>query len=759
MRPLAAGSAAGVFRAPHPTRGIAPRGIITAAGRISMLASTEVMQRIQHWEDECTEFKREFSTDAVREAVTAFANDYGERGGGVLILGVEPATRRVTGVPGDPEETLRRVSGVCRESVVPTVAPEIYPVRIDDACVIVVEVKRSDRRPHRANNVCYIRVGPTTRKASPDEEFDLVRRSGRFPYDMMPVRPAAVEDVDLTKFERDFLPKRLSAEAMTLGNGRSAAEWAEHLRFLVREGDRLVPTVAAILLFGKRPQAFLPHACVDYMQFQGIDPSFPIATRQEIGGTIDNQIMEATELVKRFMIQGYQFHDRFPRRTQVVEYPWRAVQEAIANAVVHRDYEVSRTPVSIKMFDDRLEILSPGGLYGIVTRENFGTGVNDYRNPTLAVALNVFGLVEKAGVGIFVIRRQMRENGSSDPVFEIGDRYLAVRLPAHPLYVGVRLYEKGLVALERGSQEEAKLLFGKASEIAPHLPEVWAALGRLEALYGTLEVARGHFQRAIAEYPQFEKAYLEWGRAEEQVGEPSKSQEIFRQGTEAVPNSAALWYAWAALEEKTGNRRRGVALYRKAVSLQPDNPKLLAALGRACFRARDYEEAVRWLERAAQLVPAGPERAPILLDLMKALIEQNGKPADIRACFETAYSLGFRAHELFHRYHRFLTSKGLHAEALAVLELARAEAITIRPALPQLFVGNLPTHVPRDRLAGEIRDLLRAQGLEPSDVWVAGNRRFAFVTLPSLADAQTALTKLDKATLVGRRIKLAPKKS
>ena len=644
-----------------------------------MLTTREIETRIEEWESQTTEFKKEFTTDPIRQTITALSNDYAETGGGVIIIGVDPSTRLILGLTGDPEETLRRVTGICRDGgIVPTLAPRIYQLDVNGKAVGIIEVKQSERRPHRANNICYIRIGPTTRKATPDEEFELVRRSGRFPFDMMPVRGATVRDLDMLKFEQEFLAKRVSSGILSV-NHRSPIEWAENLKFLVREGDRLIPTVAAILLFGKNPQSLLPYGSIDFIRFEGDDPSYPIADRKEITGTIDEQIKSATEIVGHFMIQSYQFSRKSPVRTDIVEYPLRAVREAVTNAVMHRDYEISRTNVSIKMFDDRLEIMSPGGLYGIVTRDNFGTGINDYRNPTLAVNLNLLGLIEKAGTGIFLIRRHMKENGSFNPEFDIGDRHLIVKLPAHPHYSGVRLYQKGLVSLEEGKRDEALRLFKRSTEIVPHLAEVWAALGRLEGLYGDIEEAQKDFQRAIENNPQFDKAYLEWGKMEDQVGNTRRSQEIFRQGTTAIPDSATLWYAWALLEQKLRNREMAVGLFRKAVSIQPDDPKLWRALGNATFRLDDLDGASDSLQKALQYTINDHDKGIIFFELMKVLIGQNTPIEKVKECFDSAYSLDFKSWELFHRYYHYLTDKGSHADALEVLELATTEGIDITP--------------------------------------------------------------------------------
>jgi ATP-dependent DNA helicase RecG len=722
-----------------------------------LLTPIEIETRIKEWETQSTEFKREFATDPLREAMVAFSNDYSEIGGGVLVIGVDPSTRSVVGLLEGPEETMRRITGLCRDgSIVPTIAPQIYSVDLQGKTIIVVEVKRSERRPHRANNICYIRVGPTTRKATPDEEFELVRRSGRFPFDMMPVREAAYEDLDFTKFEQEFLPRRLSSDILALNN-RSPVEWAEHLKFIIKEGERFIPTVAAILLFGKNPQRFFPHALIDFIRFEGDDPSYPILDRKELTGTVDTLIKAGVEVVERYMVQGYRFSERSPVRTDIVEYPLRAVREAIANAVMHRDYETSRTSVSIKMFDDRIEILSPGGLFGIMTRENFGTGVNDYRNPTIAVGLNLLGLVEKAGTGIFLIRRQLRENGSLEPVFEIGDRYLLAKLPAHPYYLGVRLYQKGLAALERGSREEASNLFKKSAELVPHLPEVWGAIGRLEGLYGSIDEARNAFRKAIAQNPQFEKAYLEWGRIEDQAGNTSKAQDVFRQGTQAIPNSMALWYAWGLLEQKLRNWRKAAAFFKKAATLQPDDPKLLRALATAAFQVKDVGEAVNALRQALE-VAGDSEKGPIWFELMRILIYRDASLAEVKECFEAAYSFNFRPQELFHRYYRYLTAKGMHAEALGVLELARGEGINITPALPELYIGNLPTGASKEKLTTAIKSLFREAGIEVTKVFIHRNRSFGFVTVSSDADAERAIKDLNNAVLLGRHIVLDKKR-
>jgi ATP-dependent DNA helicase RecG len=103
-----------------------------------------------------------------------------------------------------------------------------------------------------------------------------------------------------------------------------------------------------------------------------------------------------------------------------VDYPLAALQQLVRNAVMHRSYEGNATPVRVTWYEDRVEILSPGGLYGLVTPQTFGQpGVTDYRNPTLAEALKGYGFVERFGQGLEIVRRTLAANGNPQVEFTL----------------------------------------------------------------------------------------------------------------------------------------------------------------------------------------------------------------------------------------------------------------------------------------------------------------------------------------------------
>jgi ATP-dependent DNA helicase RecG len=115
-----------------------------------------------------------------------------------------------------------------------------------------------------------------------------------------------------------------------------------------------------------------------------------------------------------------------PREVRRADYPLPALQQLVRNAVMHRTYEATNTPVRVYWYDDRIEITSPGGPFGIVNAANFGTpGVADYRNPNLAEAMRVLGFVQRFGAGLAIARRALADNGNPPPEFVLDHGYVA----------------------------------------------------------------------------------------------------------------------------------------------------------------------------------------------------------------------------------------------------------------------------------------------------------------------------------------------
>jgi ATP-dependent DNA helicase RecG len=239
--------------------------------------------------------------------------------------------------------------------------------------------------------------------------------------DNKPIAEATTEDLDTEKVN-SYL------HTLEAQNGRVTT--LMEIGLVRADGSVLRPTVTAMLVFGKNQQKFLPHASMKLARFRGRDVTGMIVDRAELYGPLDRIIEEAARFVLRNMrvagpIQGL-YRDDTP------EYPIVAVREAITNAVAHRDYSINGQKILLRMFDDRLEVESPGGLTGPVTLENLGQK-RFSRNPLLTRLMYELRLVEEMGTGIKRMRREMAELGSAPPQFNSESNSFTVVLPARQL--------------------------------------------------------------------------------------------------------------------------------------------------------------------------------------------------------------------------------------------------------------------------------------------------------------------------------------
>ncbi len=255
---------------------------------------------------------------------------------------------------------------------------------------------------------------------------------GSLPVELLPLVSATFDDLDPLKV----------AEYLTIldegADERSQAESTPQerlaalglLQTISGNANVLHPTTAALLLFGRQPQKYLPHSSVKLAHFRGNDVDGMIADRKEVFGTLDKVIEDTA----RFVTNNIRVQARIEgiRREDVPEYPLIAVREALTNALAHRDYGIAGQKVTLRIFDDRLEVESPGGLAGPVTLENLGQKRYS-RNPLLARLMYEVGLIEEMGTGIRRMRRAMAEQGNPPPSFVADDSAFVATLPALPM--------------------------------------------------------------------------------------------------------------------------------------------------------------------------------------------------------------------------------------------------------------------------------------------------------------------------------------
>jgi len=363
-------------------------------------------------EGEQLEYKRAWARD-IGEKLVSFANT----SGGTLLLGVtDDAT--IAGLSAERLiEAEEKAANLC-SSIQPPLAPEFRVLEHAGHRLLAVTVSRSTTEVHYLGGTCYVRIGSTTRPATPDEVTRLLQDKGRLATDLFSVREATWDDLQHDKIAR-YVAERLRTAAPRPPDDRPLIELATRLNLVRREDSQYLPTVAGLLFFGTYPQQFIIQSTVRAGRFKGLNANGRLLLdRAGLTGTLD-QIIDAGV---RFVGRNMKTARLIDATTQdVPEYPLAAVREALANAVIHRDYTILGQEVVLLMFDDRLVLTSPGGLAGPVTLENLDQ-VHFARNPHLATIAFELGRAERIGTGIHRIRSELAGLGSRPPEFR-ADRH------------------------------------------------------------------------------------------------------------------------------------------------------------------------------------------------------------------------------------------------------------------------------------------------------------------------------------------------
>ena len=393
----------------------------------------ELLQIIEADESDRVEFKESLSGGApkeIREAICAFANDLPRHEKpGFVFLGVRKdktiVGRSVT------DELLRQLADMKTDgNIVPPPSLTVEKRVLEGKEVAVVKVEPSNSPPVRCRGAIHIRTGPRRGIATAQDERILneKRRYLERPFDLYPIPTTSVSDLNLALFNYEYLPQAFSPEILE-ANDRSLNEQLAATKMIVAADDPTA-TILGILTIGKNPQDFLPGAYVQFLRIDGNELADPILDSQEIRGAIPDQVRRLDDKLMA--------HNRIavditsgPVEKRTALYPIEAVQQLVRNAIMHRTYEATNAPVRVYWYNNRIEILSPGGVFGAITAENFGKpGLTDYRNPNLAEAMRTFGFVQRFGMGIPIARRLLAEAGHPEPTFEIDDAYARTTIQA-----------------------------------------------------------------------------------------------------------------------------------------------------------------------------------------------------------------------------------------------------------------------------------------------------------------------------------------
>ncbi|NJL27201.1 MAG: ATP-dependent DNA helicase RecG [Thermoanaerobaculia bacterium] len=401
----------------------------------------ELAELIRNGENSGVELKRDdLRPEKLAEEMAALLN----LEGGHILLGVEN-DRTVSGLKRAPEKAEEWVMEVARTHLRPAAIPFWETLIWDEGKIVGIVTLPADSpdKPYKAKRgsawVTQMRVGTTTRDATDEEELRLYQQSGRLHYDIKPVPGTSIHDLDqrrLVNYFRDIrqqdCPEETDEEA-----------WHRLLvntDLMVEDRGRAVPTAGALLLFGLRPNRFLPQAGITAVAYPGTEKDYaakarsllrgPITELRSVAGTtVEIGVIEqALDFVRR-NTNVEAWIDAGGRRQERWDYPLDAVRETVVNAIAHRDYTITVTDVELSIYRDRLEVISPGRLPNTVTVEKMRAGYRASRNELIKEVLRDYRYVEATGLGVprKIVRGMKEHNGTDPDLVEEDDRFL-VRL-------------------------------------------------------------------------------------------------------------------------------------------------------------------------------------------------------------------------------------------------------------------------------------------------------------------------------------------
>ncbi len=371
-------------------------------------------------EGKTLEFKRDASSlDSILKSVIAFANT----AGGIILVGVEDDGMLV-GL-ADPKKTQEQIASSIANRVKPQILPDFHIIETQEKAVLVIQVDHIASPYYLADkgedNGVYVRLGNTNRLASSEAIAEMKRASQHPFFDKSPCDNVTESDLDKTLIEKTFSKHHLKIDTAKLFS----------IGILVHKGKKILATNGAVILFGRSDtrQMHFPFAEVRCARFAGL-------TRAEFIDrlNIEGGILAAIDEVPKFIRRNTKMAGKFGamQRRDIPEYPVDGVREALVNALVHANYEISGTRIFIAIYDDKLEIQNPGIMPPGMSIEQFKAGVSRIRNPVVARVFSELELIEEWGSGYKRIKDICQVGGYPEPVWEELGTVMRVTFFPHP---------------------------------------------------------------------------------------------------------------------------------------------------------------------------------------------------------------------------------------------------------------------------------------------------------------------------------------
>ena len=416
------------------------------------------------------ELKEGWNPTAVMRTVCAFANDFENEGSGYIVIGVQELNgkpqRPVLGFnPDSFERVQKEMIGFCN-LFQPNYMPRLSLEEIDKKHVLVIWVPAGSIRPYKvpddvlAKHKTYnyrIRQFSSSIIPNAEQEAELVQLTARIPFDDRVNTITGIENLsfDLMRGHLAKIKSKLFNESATM----TLEELAVAMNLCEGAQEHLFPKNVGLLMFSENPKQFFPGVQIDVVEFPyGLGAKE--FNEKTFDGAIQIQLTNALSYIQTNIIKSKvkKYSDR-AEADKIYNYPYEAIEEALANAVYHRNYEL-REPIEVRVLPEAIEIISYNGIDPSLKQADFEKGIiriRRYRNRRIGGFLKELELTEGRGTGIPTIIRTLKDNGSPAPVFDTDEpdrRYFVTEIPIHPDFLETEFFiegrEENLVENETG---------------------------------------------------------------------------------------------------------------------------------------------------------------------------------------------------------------------------------------------------------------------------------------------------------------------
>jgi ATP-dependent DNA helicase RecG len=390
------------------------------------------------------EFKQGWNPEEVIHTMCAFANDLNNWGGGYVVIGIGESNGRPvlppTGIAQSRLDDIQKEIIGLGNRIQPTYFPILQPYELEGKHILVLWCPAGDVRPYtapvtlgeKAQRQSYVRVGSSSIIAKGEVRRRLFELTARIPFDDRINHLATIEDFDLGTI-RAYL-QEVKSDLFAESAKMELVDLCRTMMIVKGSAEYLRPVNVGLMFFCLQPERFFSRAWIEVVWHK--DDSGTNFKETYFKGPLHIQLREALAYIRsNIIVEQVIKRSHKAEADRFYNYPYEAVEEALANAVYHKSYELV-SPIEVQVFPDKILILSYPGPMPPVTAAIMKTQkhipVREYRNRRIGDCLKELQLTEGRGTGFPNIYKAMAKNGSPEPVFETDElHYVLVTLPVH----------------------------------------------------------------------------------------------------------------------------------------------------------------------------------------------------------------------------------------------------------------------------------------------------------------------------------------